>query len=413
MARADLRDILNLVGQDGQVDERKLKKQLLPAMDARVQAENDTLKKIKVGKEVSTPVVRWKEMSEYVHRVTAQMTGSSTQLTFTGGIYDQAVTTASLKDTIRVGTILQRPTDLMMVEVTDITGLASSPYTCVVQAWGGKTGSDDGAGVSWDIINELWGDYDEVGDPRALDFRFREVGTEIHEETFEIPWTRENTGYEHTNNEVQFQIAKLTAKMRRKLAYSVLRSAPRDSGGTPQWAIHNAKTTMRGLIEWPAYCNSEYSKAGSYFTMSDTELPKRKLDDLARELELGENANFNMGDWWIICHPKVHEQINDYDAAYRQSEYSTEKSGYVVNKLLLSNGYEYPVMRDRYFPEGVLLMIDLSKCSYGYYKNDRMRTKEIATKGRFKQWMVTFQTYGTVVRDPRASIGMIYGIKTS
>jgi hypothetical protein len=66
--------------------------------------------------------------------------------------------------------------------------LTATPY-------GNTRPTDDEQPVPWDIITEVWSDYRDATVPRSLDRTFREVGTQIFAETFEIPKTRKNTHY--------------------------------------------------------------------------------------------------------------------------------------------------------------------------------------------------------------------------
>jgi len=47
---------------------------------------------------------------------------------------------------------------------------------------------------------------------------------------------------------------------------------------------------------------------------------------------------------------------------------------------------------------------------YGYYANDFLERREIPTQGRYQRWLISFQTYSVVARNPRGNIGMIYGL---
>ncbi len=51
--------------------------------------------------------------------------------------------------------------------------------------------------------------------------------------------------------------------------------------------------------------------------------------------------------------------------------------------------------------------------NYGYFNQDKLDRKEIPTQGRYQRRLISFQTYGVVVRNPRFNIGMIYGLPTS
>ena len=73
----------------------------------------------------------------------------------------------------------------------------------------------------------------------------------------------------------------------------------------------------------------------------------------------------------------------------------------------------FPILADRYMRPDVLILVNLKAFHYGYYSNDQMTRKPIATEGRYDKWLITFQTYGTVARNPRSSVGVIYGIGTN
>ena len=70
------------------------------------------------------------------------------------------------------------------VKVTSVDGLQAS-----VTAYGNTMLNDNSEPVEWDVIAEAWSDYRDASDPRSLDRTFREVGTQIFAETFEIPKT--------------------------------------------------------------------------------------------------------------------------------------------------------------------------------------------------------------------------------
>jgi len=58
----------------------------------------------------------------------------------------------------------------------------------------------------------------------------------------------------------------------------------------------------------------------------------------------------------------------------------------------------------------VLIAINFDAFTYGYFANDSLERMEIPTQGRYQRWLITFQTYGVVARNPRANVGMIYGL---
>jgi hypothetical protein len=396
-------DFLKLWTQGDAESERLLQKILRGGLDTIVQQESDVLAKIRVGPQVAGPVVRWLEEWGYPSRITAQLEG--TTLTFSGYLFGQEINAESVKKVIRAGTILERPTDGVQVKVASVDGLAAT-----VGAYGNTALSDDAEASYWDIIAEVWSDYRDAADPRALDRIFREVGTQIHAETFEIPKTRKNTKYEIVADEVDHQVQALLGKLRRQLAYAVLRSRPYHDGANYVYGNKTEEPTMCGLCTWPIITQAELSNPNVYVDKSGAALTKADLDNLARHLWLDEHANFNSGDWWIVCHPLTHQYIHDFDISYRRMEKDDKDVGFAVDNFDAKIGKRFPILSDRYMRPDTLIMVNFKEMEYGYFANDRLDRKEIPTQGRYQRWLISFQTYGVVARNPRANIGMIYGL---
>ncbi len=404
-------NLMKLWEQSDQVSERKLKKFLLTGLDRIVQSKSDFLSKIKVGPSISTPVVRWMEQESYPTAVTVQWASTNTDgCTLSGTLFGEAANYENMRKVIRVGTILERESDGVQIKVSAVH---SSNLTFTAATYGGPASTDyDTSATTWRVIAEAWSDFKDVDYTRALDRRFREVGTQIHAETFEIAKTRKNTKYEVVENEVEHQITELLEKMQRQLAYSVLRAKPYYSSG---WKYGNAteEPTMTGLLTWPVIVQSEAANTDVYVNAGGAEITKTMLDNLIRNMWLTENTDFNSGNWIILVHPKVQQFLHDLDISFRQMDYHDKRIGALVDTFDSKIGKRFPIITDQYMRESSLAVVDLSKCSYGYYENDRLDRKEIATQGRYQRWLISFQTYGLVVRKPRQSIGLIYNLATS
>jgi len=396
-------DFMKLWTQGDIESERLLQKILRAGLDKVVQEESDVLSKIKIGDPVAGPVVRWLEEWGYPSRITASLTGDT--LTFSGYLFGQTVNPESVRKAIRVGTILERPTDGVQAKVSSVDGLTAS-----VTAYGNTTLSDDAEPGYWDIIAEVWSDYRDAADPRSLDRIFREVGTQIHAETFEIPKTRKNTKYEVVNDEVNHQVKALMAKLRRQLAYAVLRSRPYHDGSDFVYGNKTEEPTMCGICTWPIITQAELSNPNVLVNKNGAALTKTDLDNLARHLWLDEHANYNTGNWWIVCHPLTHQYIHNFDISYRRMEKDETDVGFHVDTFDAKIGKRFPILSDRYMRPDTLIMVNFKEMEYGYFANDQLERKEIPTQGRYQRWLISFQTYGVVARNPRANIGMIYGL---
>lgn len=396
-------DFMKLWTQDDAESERKLKKFLLMGLDKVVQGQSDVLSKIPVGPSVASPFVRWMEEWGYPSQVVGQLVDST--LTFSGKLFGQAMTGNSLKQIIRVGTILERPDGGTQVKVTAVDEMSAT-----VEAYGGTVLNDDEDPIQWDIIAEVWSDYRDADEPRALDRVFREVGSQIHAETFEIPKTRKNTAYEIVSNETEHQISALLDKLRRQLAYAALRSRPYHDGTGFVFGNKTPEPTMCGICSWPVITQQEMPNPLVYVNKSGVQITKDDLDNLIRNMWLTEHADYGKGDWWIVCHPLTHQHIHDFDIAYRIIEKSDREVGFHVDTFDSKIGKSFPILSDRYMRPDTLMVLNFSATQYGYFANDRMDRKELPTQGRYQRWLISFQTYGVVVRNPRANIGMIYGL---
>jgi len=402
---ADVFDFMKLWTQSDQESERKIQKILLEGLDKVVQAQSDVLSKIKVGESVATPVVRWMEEWGYPSQISAQLNG--TTMTFSGYLFGRVITEEAVRKVVRVGTILERPSDGVQAKVSSVNGL-----TATVAAYGNTSLSNDTSPVTWDIISEVWSDYRDASDPRSLDRIFREVGTQIHAETFEIPKTRKNTRYEIVADEVEHQTRALLEKLRRQLAYAALRSRPYHDGSNFVYGTKTEEPTMCGLCTWPVITQAELANGNVYVNKNSQPLTKTDLDNLARHLWLDEQADFNSGDWWIVCHPLTHQFIQDFDISYRRMEKGEKGVGFQVDTFDAKIGKSFSILPDRYLRPDVLIVVNFDKFHYGYFAKDRLERKEIPTQGRYQRWLISFQTYGVVARNPRANIGMIYGLPT-
>jgi hypothetical protein len=348
--------------------------------------------------------------------VTAAL-GSGTTLAISGYIRQSAVTQDNIQHHVRVGTILERESDGTQVQVSSIAGITdgSSTWDATVAEYGNSAGGnvvDDSGAVTWVILGEPWTDATDVTDTRALDRFFRECGTEIFAESFEILETRKNTKYEEVNNEVEHQMKALVDRLKQKIGYSLLRSLPYYSSGY-KYGNATQRPTLTGLWGWAVITQSEYANTNVYVNKSSAELVKEDIDDLVKAMWVEERANFNSGDWYIACHPYVHQYISEFDNAMRDTTRTDKTAGYMVTRLMTKIGKEFPVLPDIYMRPGVLHVCNASKFEHGYYSNDDIHRKELATQGRYQRWLVSFQKYGLVARSPRQNLGTIYGIAYS
>jgi hypothetical protein len=265
--------------------------------------------------------------------------------------------------------------------------------------------------VQWDIIGELWSDFQDADYPRSLDRGFYTVGTQIFAETFEIPKTRQNTKYEIIGNEVEHQVSHLIRKLRRQKASSLLRMLPYYSSGY-KYGYDTETPSMCGLCHfWDVVIGSvENDNTDVHYDASSTEISQEMISNVVESMELTEYTDFNVGDWYLVVHPKQNRVINTFEQMYRRSSADSSKVGWTVDEIEADNGKSFKILRDRYMPVKQAFIVNKDSLTHGYYNKDKLDRKHLSTQGRYERWLISFQMYGAVCRAPRANLGHIYGL---
>jgi len=353
-------DFMKIWTQNDEESEFRMKTVLLDGLDSVLQRRSDVLSRIKVDKPVANPVVRWMEEHGYPCTITAQLTGNN--MVFSGYLFGRIINDESVRKVIREGTILERRQGGCQVKVSSMNGLSAA-----VSAYGNTLPADDFAPTEWDIISEAWSDYRDASSSRFLDRTLREVGTQIFAETFEMPKTRKNTKYQIVSREAEHQIIALIRKLRRQLAYAVLRSRPFHDGSRFVWGNRTDEPTLCGLCTWPIITQSESPNPNVYVEKQGEALTKSDLDSLIRHLWLNEHADYNKGEWWIVCHPSTHQVIHDFDISYRSIKKQDISIGFRVDEFHAKVGKTFPILSERFIRPGVLIVVNLDAFRYGYY----------------------------------------------
>lgn len=411
MAALDQIDLFELWNQSATPYYDKLMKKIMSdVLDEVGQEECAVIKRLKKGPALAGQKKEWLEEVDYPTRITAQL--STATLTVSGYLQKAAVNQASIQRALRVDTVLQRVSDGMQCKVSAITGITdgSAPWEATVAAWGNNVLSDDSGAVDYDIIGELWSDAQDMDASRELSRVPREVGTQIYEEGFQILHSRENTEYEAVNNEIEHQLKALSRKLARQHAMALLRGEPYYNSGY-KVGLSTNKPMMCGISTWSKIVQAEAANANTNVNVADY-LTKTVLNKLARDLWLDEYANYNSGSWAFLCDPLVYSQICTFNDVFTQTERTDKGAGSIITRIMTDVGKEFEVIADRYMRTGELFLLNFDSMYHGYCKNDSPWRKEIETKGRYKQWMVTFQGWGVEARKPR-QIGRLYGITTS
>lgn len=96
------------------------------------------------------------------------------------------------------------------------------------------------------------------------------------------------------------------------LSYAQAISLPKRVRGAPVpsfhdrtefiWGNKTEEPTMCGLCTWPIVRHRELSNPHVCVNKGGQPLSTADLDNLLRQLWLDEHADYNQGDWRIVCH---------------------------------------------------------------------------------------------------------------
>jgi len=411
MAYANIRDLLKIATVGGDADaERKLSKFILNGVDIVREQSSTLASKFKKLKPIKTPVVRWLEQYDYPTQVTGAL--STVTITFSGYLFNAAITADNLKQVVRIGTVLRRPSDgvQMLVSAVDYANLQ-----CTVGAHGNNSLSDDASAITYDIIGESTSDYNTDWQPRAVDRKWRDCSLQIIKEDFEIPWLMRAMAMEQVPDEVAHQLKSLMNVIARKMDRSLLMMEPVYSGGAYVGADKTVQPTVTGILTWLKICNAERAMTNTYVDMSSVAPDPDNLNNLVFHMETDEFANFNTGNWHIACSPVQHQYLSDMFAEDRQFMMADKKVGYGVEVFYSKLGKAFPILRDYHMPNDMIVVVDTNDVGWGYVANDQLRQVPIAQgdNSRVDKRFITCAFYGTVMRKPRQSIGGLYGLPTT
>ncbi|MEW6349512.1 MAG: hypothetical protein AB1646_10660, partial [Thermodesulfobacteriota bacterium] len=174
----------------------------------------------------------------------------------------------------------------------------------------------------------------------------------------------------------------LLEKLRRQLAYAMLRSRPYHDGTDYVYGNKTEEPTMCGICAWPTIVQAELPNTNVYVNRGGVALDKAALDALARNLWLDEHADYNQGAWHIICHPLTTQHIHDFDISYRTIERDDKGIGFHVDHFDAKIGKTFPIISDRYMRPDVLLLANIEAMNYGYFNDDKLDRQEMPTQGR-------------------------------
>ena len=414
MALADVRDILLPWEQSGTDAQKKIAKQLESGIDHIRELKSDMFSRIKKGGEITTLKKEWMEANTYQNTITGKLATST--ITFSGNLMGAAITDESMRQHIRTRTVLERNSDGLQVIVSSTAADVNyTAFTAVVAAHGNSGSlSDDATATTYTILGAALSDYDDTFIPLALDRTFRWCGTRQVKYNYEQPWTKDSLKMENISDEMAYQVQEIIKELYQKQALAVLRDRPVYSAGNYVSGFSTASPTLHGVCFWPSLLYGEDADANLYKNNSSVAIQDEDMNNLAYNLMYTGKADFNSGDWVFACHPVTGLYIDEFGRDDRRFEFRDNKYGYRNQTFASKVGKDFEILRDPNIRPDVFMLVDLSAFSWGYLKGQGVKVTELAEDNtNVHKKKITSYMWGTMVRNPRSKIAMIYGLPTT
>jgi hypothetical protein len=110
-------------------------------------------------------------------------------------------------------------------------------------------------------------------------------------------------------------------------------------------------------------------------------LTEDDLESLATCMWQDEYANYDEGDWWLVCHPGVHSVLEG------------------MSTLETKIGKTFGILSDSLMQRDAVLLINFEHM--GYIVGDEVTVESGAA---------SVHVFGVLAKDPRPNIGMLFGL---
>jgi hypothetical protein len=147
---------------------------------------------------------------------------------------------------------------------------------------------------------------------------------------------------------------------------------------------------------------------------SSVALTEEDINGVVYSLEHDEKADFDKKGWIIACHPIQLRYMKLFDYGFRERSMDDKKTGMSVSEFEADNGKVFKVVKDWHYPASVMTIHNDSGVQWGYFKNYKMLMERLAIDATdVTKKKLSCMIWGTMFRNPRQNIGMIYGLPTT
>lgn len=382
-------------------------------IDKIVREGSTVFKRMKKGPPLRSLVKQWMEQWEYDYELTGQLTTST--ITFSGYLMNQAMSADLLRVHLRPGMILERASDGLQVKVTSI----DAPNLQANVAAHGNTGSlsDDTTPTTWEILSAVHSDYDNHWAPMAIAPKFRYCGFQVFKADFEVPWLVKRMSWEQAWNRVTTQIAAISRYLENGRARSLLRMEPVYSGGQYIFGDKTTEPAIMGLLTWVKQIQAERANPDTYVNAAGVPIHPKLINDVLHAMKSKEHADFTRGDWQLAMHSTQFRYMAEmFPAEVRDIQMSEKGVGVTVRTFQSTvRDKPFPMLIDDHLRPSELVPVDCSDLRWGYVEGEQLRTIPIyqGDNSRVDKMFLTMVPWGVQMRRPRQSIGMIYGLPST
>jgi hypothetical protein len=352
---------------------------------------------------------RWGEEYAYPKTLVGTLSGSGATFTVTGDILHQTATRELMLKVINEGGIISYRTGGVTSQAR-VTAVDPTNAILSLTAHGGTTMPSDGASQTWEVLGEPYSDTQDIDNPRSIDHYTRFTGSQIFSEMYEIGRTRSKQRMQFVNDPIEHDVKMLVRKMRRDAYRALFKMYPEISGGVPLTMLETEKPKLFGYMWWMGYLfgsGGEFESTDLYKDMGGASVLKDHWDELA--LNMHENdTDFNSGRWEITVHPRMRDYMHDYDITFREMGYDERTVGTFVDFINLKIGKKVPVFSDLECPLDVGILANMDNTGFTYFSGDEFTREEKMTGGRYRQWQLSMQPVGLIMKNPGVNHGMLY-----
>ena len=373
-------------------------------LSAVLKGDRELLGHIKMGAPAHNIEINWIEDGLNPCTFEAYSGEASTTLTFITSFG----TTGSAQNIIRENCIIA-PIDpangsdfaLKVTSVLATTGVKISG------AYGSTTWTTVDTTTTWQVVASPHKDTDDARSDSTLARSKKRNFMQVFERVVEITQTRKGMDMEAVVNELQLQIKRRTMEVKRELDLSVISGIAYHDGS--YYTADNNLRTMMGLINYIRDPDLDKTREDTTVTaLSGVSLTAAHINSLAYKIY--DAGGFDdSADPIIVVGPKQQRVIAAMEKELRRAEMGERKVGYYRDVFLTDMGVELPVVLDRWFPAGMLMILDRSRVFLRPLAGDAWHLEKMAKTGRHEKWQLSGQ-YTLDIRNADAAHGLLVDV---